>query len=392
MGFEHQGEAGFRDFDRAELDPAGRVPFPDRRIPVARGRSAAAGAGLEHVPDEAPAGARVLPVQRDPQTPSPAAHGTLGAGAGEGDDDRLDDFIGAMAGTHRHRRALARPDDRAFLELDRQRPQRAVVLGDVGIEQERKRHRHRRLGVGVGGVDEAGDLRIGLGQVDGDVRPRDGDAGADDDVGFAEAVIVEHRFAGVLPVPPGGDGGADMAFGGVEHVLDRRRQRGAAEFLDHGGQALLAELDGADLGGEVAAEVSGVADVQRQHLQDVLAQDAVLREAHGREAQALVPDFRGGGVVGAMRRAADVGVMRAVDGPEHQGFAIEDGDEDREVWEVGTASVRVIQDIDVARGWVGEAGGQRLGGPGHGADMDWDVVRLRDQTTARIDQRDGEVA
>ncbi len=133
-----------------------------------------------------------------------------------------------------------------------------------------------------------------------------------------EAVIVQHRLAVIDAVGPGRDDGAGVALGGVEHGFHRIAQRGRAEFRDHRGQALLAQFRRADLRRQVAAEVARMAHVQRQHLQQVLAQHAVLGQAHRRDAQALVPDFRGGGVVGAMRGAADVGVVRAHHRPEHQ--------------------------------------------------------------------------
>src|ERR1700760_4325131 len=57
---EMQGEARFRDFDAAEFQAADGVPLADRRPAVAARRGAAAGARVEHVPDEAAAGHRVL--------------------------------------------------------------------------------------------------------------------------------------------------------------------------------------------------------------------------------------------------------------------------------------------------------------------------------------------
>ena len=230
------------------------------------------------------------------------------------------------------------------------------------------------------------------GQVHRDVAALLGDAGADDDVGAVEAVVVQHRLAVIDAVGPGRDDGAGVTFGGVEHCLHRVAQRGRAELGDHRGQALLAELGRADLRREVAAEVARMAHVQRQHLQQVLAQHAVFGQAHRRDAQALVPDFRGGGVVGAVRGAADVGVVRAHHRPEHQRVAGEHRHEGGEVGQVRTAAIRVVQQVDVARRRVGKALGQRLRRPGHGADMHRDMVGLRHQAAARVDQRDGEVA
>ena len=56
-----------------------------------------------------------------------------------------------------------------------------------------------------------------------------------------------------------------------------------------------------------------------------------------------------------------------------------------------TAAIRIIQQIDIAGRRIRESRRQRLSRPGHGADMDRDMVCLRDQAASRVDQRDGEV-
>src|SRR5207249_1132347 len=57
---EMQRETHFGDFETAEFEAADRVPLADRRPAVTAGRSAAAGAGVKHVPDEIAPGARVF--------------------------------------------------------------------------------------------------------------------------------------------------------------------------------------------------------------------------------------------------------------------------------------------------------------------------------------------
>ena len=125
-----------------------------------------------------------------------------------------------------------------------------------------------------------------------------------------------------------------------------------AELGDDRGQPLLAQPRRADLRRQVAAEIARMADVQRQHLQQVLAQHAVLGQAHRRHAQALVPDFGGGGVVGAVRGAADIGMMRAHHRPEHQRRPGEHRHEGGQVGQMRAAAIRVVQQVDVvaARG------------------------------------------
>ena len=55
-------------------------------------------------------------------------------------------------------------------------------------------------------------------------------------------------------------------------------------------------------------------------------------------------------------------------------------------------AIRVIQQVNIAPRGVRKACGQRLGRPRHGADMHRDMVRLRHQAAARVNQRDGEIA
>ena len=93
MRFEHQRKALLRHLDRAEFDSASGMPFADGGEPVAGRRSATTRPSLEHVPDEAPAVARIHPIQRDAQTAAPAAHRTLRARRRQRNNDCLDDFV-----------------------------------------------------------------------------------------------------------------------------------------------------------------------------------------------------------------------------------------------------------------------------------------------------------
>src|SRR6478672_530776 len=93
---EMQGKAHLGDFQAAELEATDRMPLADRRIAIAAGRGAAAGAGLEHVPDEIPAIARVLALDRDPESAAPARHHPVRTGRRQRLHDRLDDLVRGM--------------------------------------------------------------------------------------------------------------------------------------------------------------------------------------------------------------------------------------------------------------------------------------------------------
>src|SRR5262249_6918325 len=80
MKAEVKRKAHFGDLDAAEFQAAHTVPLADRRITVAAGRGAAAGTGLEHVPDEIAAIARVLALDGDAEAAAPTGHGALRTG------------------------------------------------------------------------------------------------------------------------------------------------------------------------------------------------------------------------------------------------------------------------------------------------------------------------
>jgi len=119
---EMLGKSHFRDLDAGELDAAGRMPFAGVGPAIASRRRAAARAGVEEMPDEAAVRARILALDRDAEASRPAGHCAVGAGRREGDDDRLDDLLRAVARRQRDRRAFSRPHDRALARDHLHRP------------------------------------------------------------------------------------------------------------------------------------------------------------------------------------------------------------------------------------------------------------------------------
>ena len=246
--------------------------------------------------------------------------------------------------------------------------------------------------VGMRGVHEARHLRIAPGEIDLDVAAALGDLRSDLDVVVAAAVIVEEGFAMERAVLPGRDHGTRLRLGGIEHRLDRgfdgRRAKLGKEFL----QATLAEMRGADHGREVAAEVVGIAHVERDHVEDVVAQPACLVELDRRDAQAFLPDLGGIRIVGAMRRTADVALMRAHHGPEQPAAAGEHRHEGSDVGQMAAAVIGIVHQDDVAGRDVLEALLHRARRPGQRADVDRDVIGLRDQPALHVADRQREIA
>src|SRR5215475_4182219 len=102
-------------------------------------------------------------------------------------------------------------------------------------------------------------------------------------------------------------------LGAIQHGLDAAERALHTVLGEQGLQPSLAHPGRADHGGQVAAEIAGVAHVGDDHLEHVLAYDTRVVEAQRRNAKALLPDLGGPGVVGAVGGSADVGLVGAVD-------------------------------------------------------------------------------
>jgi hypothetical protein len=260
----------------------------------------------------------------------------------------------------------------------------AGILRDVGIDQVGERHRHRRLHVGVRRIHEARRLRIGARKVDLDIAAALGHLCGDADVAAAMAVVVEQRLAVEDAVLPACDDGARLLFGRVQNILDRLVDGLRIELGEQFCQPPLAEMRGADHCGQIAAKIAGVADVQRDHVEHVLAQPTGLVELHWRNAQAFLVDLGRHRIVGAVGRAADIALMRAHDRPEQPLAAVEHRHEGGDIRQVAAAVIGIVHQDHIARLHVANVLLHRAGGPGQGADMHRNVVGLRDQPRLRI--------
>src|SRR5207248_10685715 len=80
---KEQRKAHLGDFEAAEFDPAGGLPFAGPGPAVAGGRGAAAWPRLKEVPDKRFVGARVLALDRDAKPSPPPGHRAVGAGRGQ---------------------------------------------------------------------------------------------------------------------------------------------------------------------------------------------------------------------------------------------------------------------------------------------------------------------
>src|SRR5262245_22241948 len=122
-----------------------------------------------------------------------------------------------------------------------------------------------------------------------------------------------------------------------------------AEFREQLAQASLADAGRSDHGREITAEVTRVANVKHDHLVDILSPLPLLIEHKWRDADALLEDFGCAGIVGSVRSATDIALVRSIDRPEHHAAAIEYGNEHRQVREMIATVIRIVQQIDVTR-------------------------------------------
>ena len=222
-----------------------------------------------------------------------------------------------------------------------------------------------------------------FGQIDLDVAAFLGHLGGNADIGAAMAVIVEKRLAVEDAVLPGRDHSPRLLLRRVEDRLHGGFHHRRAELGKQSRQPPLAEMRRAQHRGEVAAEFAGVADVQRQQIEQIVAQLAGFIELDRRDAQAFLIDLGGGGIIGAMGGAADVALMRAHDGPEQPLVAGEDRHEGGQVRQMAAAMIGIVEQDDVARLHVLEPLLDRERRPWQRADMNRQMIGLRDQAGAR---------
>ena len=232
-----------------------------------------------------------------------------------------------------------------------------------------------------------------VGEVDYKIAAALGYRGADVDVVVAATVVVEQGLAPVDAVLPLRDDRPGLALGAVEYRLDRRIGDGPAELGCERQQAPLADMRRADHCGEITAEVAGVAHIGRDHLEEVAAHLAAIAEPQRRDTNAFLPDVGRRSIVGAMRRSADVALMRPIDRPEAWPVALKHRRERRQVGQVVAAVIGVVEQKDIALvNVVAEEFGHRPRREGQRPDMDRHMLGLGDQPTVEVADRGREVA
>ena len=210
----------------------------------------------------------------------------------------------------------------------------------------------------------------------------------------AMAVVVEHRLALVDAILPAGDDGAHLALGAVEHRLDRRVRSSPSRTRPSSCPSRRSPMRAEPI---IAARSPRKSRGWRT-LSTIISSTSSRRppcvvEPQRRDADAFLPDLGRAGVVGAVRGAADVALMRAVDRPEHQPVAGEHRHEGGQVGQMVAAVIGVVEQIDVARPDVAPKNScTAFAANGQRADMDRHVLGLGDQPAVGVADRGREIA
>ena len=219
---------------------------------------------------------------------------------------------------------IARIEDGAFRNDDVDRADHALVVRDVGIDELQEGQQGRRRARRIGAVDEAVGLGVGLGVIEFHMRVFDGDGDADGEFrALVMAVEIDHAFAAIDAVRDVRDLRLHHLLGGVEQRRLVGLENIAAVFLQQRAHPPLADGAGAHLGFQIVLH-DVEADIGKNQIPDVAAQLALLVDFHRRNAQRLLPDFLGVGIVAARHGAADIGLMALHRGPGDQRAVVED--------------------------------------------------------------------
>src|SRR5215471_3580734 len=139
---------------------------------------------------------------------------------------------------------------------------------------------------------------------------------------------------------------------------------------------------------EIATKIVGVADIEREHVKNIVAQSAALVELDGWDPQPFLPDFGGFWIVSTVGSTANIALMCPYDGPEQAPSLIEDRHEGGKIGKMAAAIIGIVHEHHVAGGNVREARLDRARSPRQRPNMDRDVIGLRDQAVLRITDRE----
>ena len=214
------------------------------------------------------------------------------------------------------------------------------------------------------------------GEVDTDLVAVDLDRRVDPQLAF-------DRLDDVLGLPPAvghpGDRSADHPFRVSVELVHRRRHALCPTPRAQLFESSLGKAVRGDLRAQVAAALVGIARVRDEQLHDLVG------EEQRRDDQSLLIELAGERGQARRLHSADIRVMRARDGiPEHRSR------HERDVRKVRAAGERVVEDARLPR--LEAERHRRRDGVGHRAEVDGDVLGLRDHASRLVEHRRRAVA
>ncbi len=247
-----------------------------------------------------------------------------------------------------HRRGGRGVDARAFRGDHFHRAIAAGVRRDGRVGRRHQRIEDAGAGRGECGVARSEALAAAAVEVDRDLVARDDDLGLDLDRRVGDAVVVDLVGELVGAIGDAADDGAHAGFRRVEDLRQRALEARCAELLRLALDARRADIQGCELGLQVAPQDVGLAHVLQDDGADRFDQLALFEDLHGRDAQAFLENLRGARAVAAGGNAADVQMVAERADESDAAALVEHGHEGDDVGQMLAAAIGVVGNDDVA--------------------------------------------
>ncbi len=248
-----------------------------------------------------------------------------------------------------------------------------------------------------------GRLERAVRQVDGPprLRPRsfeielDGisrDAGRADDWNrrARKAVVVHGALEAIFPVRQGCDPVLQAPARICEDVLDRLRDRRPAHAIHELQQHRAASQIRPDLRPQIEHALLGVARIAGDQLEQVLVDRALAGDADDRNADSFLEDRARGARCRSRCPAADIGMMGDVAAEETHDAFMMDRRDDRDVGQMASSrEIGIVRDESITGLHRLERVARQDGfhRADHGAEMNRDVIGLRDEPALDVEER-----
>src|SRR5262249_33154175 len=148
-----------------------------------------------------------------------------------------------------------------------------------------------------------------VGKIDLEIASTLGDAGVNANILGVMAIIIEKRLTFVDTVLPSGNDRAHLPLRAIKQSRHSRMRGSRTELREQLLQSPLTDAGRADHGREITAEVARMANVEDDHLVNILPPLPLLKEHQRRDADPLLEDLGGACIVCTVRRPTDIALM-----------------------------------------------------------------------------------